>query len=98
MISNILITGGAGFIGTNVCRDLLNKGYHITILDNFLPQIHGGKNELPLDLTDKVKLIHGDVSDKDVFYAALKNQQAVIHYAAETGTGQSMYDLSLIHI
>ena len=94
MISNILITGGAGFIGTNVCRDLLNKGYHITILDNFLPQIHGGKNELPLDLTDKVKLIYGDVSDKDVFYAALKNQHAVIHYAAETGTGQSMYDIS----
>ncbi|NQX40298.1 dTDP-L-rhamnose 4-epimerase [Pedobacter steynii] len=93
-MKNILITGGAGFIGTNVSRQLLSKGFNITILDNFLPQIHGGKNELPADLAGKVRLIEGDVSDKDTFYAALKGQNAVIHYAAETGTGQSMYDIS----
>lgn len=94
MISNILITGGAGFIGTNVCRELLKGGFNITILDNFLPQIHGGKNELPSDLNGKVKLIVGDVSNKDVLYSALNGQDAVIHYAAETGTGQSMYAVS----
>ena len=93
-MKNILITGGAGFIGTNVSRNLLAQGYNITILDNFLPQIHGGKNELPADLADRVTLIEGDVSDKETFYKALAGQHAVIHYAAETGTGQSMYDIS----
>ena len=66
MMKSVLITGGAGFIGTNVARALLRDGYKITILDNFLPQIHGNKNELSDDLNGKVKLIKGDVADKDV--------------------------------
>jgi len=93
-MKNILITGGAGFIGTNVSRQLLSQGFNITVLDNFLPQIHGDKIELPSDLTGKITLIRGDVADKDVFYKALQGQDAIIHYAAETGTGQSMYDIS----
>jgi dTDP-L-rhamnose 4-epimerase len=91
---NILITGGAGFIGSNVARKLISDGYSVTILDNFHPQIHGGKDELPEDLIGKVRLIKGDVTDKNLFYRALKEQNSVIHYAAETGTGQSMYDVS----
>jgi dTDP-L-rhamnose 4-epimerase len=94
MIKKILISGGAGFIGTNVGRQLLKSGFNLTILDNFLPQIHGGNDKLPPDLAGKVNLIKGDVTDKEVFYNALKGQHAVIHYAAETGTGQSMYDIS----
>lgn len=90
-MKRVLITGGAGFIGTNIARALLNDGYKLTILDNFLPQIHGYKNELPDDLKGKVKLIIGDVADKKVLYEALQGQDAIIHYAAETGTGQSMY-------
>jgi dTDP-L-rhamnose 4-epimerase len=90
-MNKVLITGGAGFIGTNISRQLLKDGYELSILDNFLPQIHGNKNELPDDLKGKVKLIKGDVADKNVLYEALKGQDAVIHYAAETGTGQSMY-------
>ncbi|WP_264531338.1 NAD-dependent epimerase/dehydratase family protein [Flavobacterium sp. N502540] len=93
-IKKVLITGGAGFIGSNVARILINDGYEITILDNFLPQIHGEKNELSADLKDKVRLIVGDVSDRTVLFNALKGQDAVIHYAAETGTGQSMYAVS----
>jgi dTDP-L-rhamnose 4-epimerase len=93
-MNKILITGGAGFIGSNVSRKLITEGYEITILDNFLPQIHGDKNYLPEDLDGKVKLIIGDVADKSVLYAALEGQDAVIHYAAETGTGQSMYAVS----
>lgn len=93
-IKKVLITGGAGFIGSNVARVLINDGYEVTILDNFLPQIHGNKNELSDDLKDKVKLIVGDVSNKTVLYRALEEQDAVIHYAAETGTGQSMYAVS----
>ena len=90
----ILITGGAGFIGSNVAKVLLKEGYEITVMDNFLPQIHGDKNELAEDLKGKVKLIVGDVADKEVLYSALEGQDAVIHYAAETGTGQSMYAVS----
>ena len=93
-MKKILITGGAGFIGTNVARKLLTQEYDVTILDNFHSQIHGGKNELPDDLIDKVQLIVGDVTDKEIFYSALHGQNVVIHYAAETGTGQSMYDIS----
>ncbi len=93
-MKKVLITGGAGFIGSNVARVLVKEGYEITILDNFLPQIHGDKNELTEDLKGKVKLIVGDVADKSVLHAALDGQNAVIHYAAETGTGQSMYAVS----
>lgn len=93
-MKKVLITGGAGFIGSNVARVLVKEGYEITILDNFLPQIHGDKNELTEDLKGKVNLIVGDVADKSVLYAALEGQNAVIHYAAETGTGQSMYAVS----
>ena len=93
-MKKVLITGGAGFIGSNVTRQLLKDGFEITILDNFLPQIHGDKNELANDLKDVVTLIRGDVSNKSIFYDSLKGQDAVIHYAAETGTGQSMYNIS----
>jgi dTDP-L-rhamnose 4-epimerase len=94
LMKKVLITGGAGFIGTNVARELIKDGYDLTILDNFLPQIHGNNKTLPEDLRSKVKLIVGDVSDKDVLYTALKDANVVIHYAAETGTGQSMYSVS----
>ena len=93
-MKKILITGGAGFIGSNVAKVLIKEGYEITILDNFLPQIHGDKNNLSEELEGRVKLIIGDVADKSVLYAALQGQDAVIHYAAETGTGQSMYAVS----
>lgn len=94
LMKKVLITGGAGFIGSSVARELLSQGYSITILDNFLPQIHGDKNELSNDLNGKVKLIKGDVADKSSLFKALEGQDAVIHYAAETGTGQSMYAVS----
>lgn len=93
-MKKVLITGGAGFIGSNVAKVLIKEGYEITILDNFLPQIHGNNNNLSEELEGRVNLIIGDVSDKSVLYAALQGQDAVIHYAAETGTGQSMYAVS----
>jgi dTDP-L-rhamnose 4-epimerase len=93
-MKNVLITGGAGFIGTNVARALISEGWDVTIFDNFHPQIHGDKKELPHDLKDKVKLIIADIVDKEALYLALRGKNSVIHYAAETGTGQSMYDVS----
>lgn len=91
---NILITGGAGFIGTHLTRHLLEIGHSVTVLDNFCPQIHAGKRELPLDLRPHVKLVVGDVADPVALAPALNETDCLVHLAAETGTGQSMYEVS----
>ena len=88
---NVLITGGAGFIGLHLTRRLLEEGYVVTILDNFLPQVHGGQHVLPEDIRPHVRLICGDVRNRECLSKALHNQTVVVHLAAETGTGQSMY-------
>jgi len=94
---NILITGGAGFIGSNLALKLIKKGHLITVLDNLSPQIHGENPELtsPLyqSVKDVVKFIKGTVTSREDWEKALANQEVVIHYAAETGTGQSMYEI-----
>ena len=96
-IKNVLITGGAGFIGSNLALKLIEKGYHVTVLDNLSPQIHGDNptetSALYLSIKDKVKFIHGTVTSKEDWEKALKGQDAIVHYAAETGTGQSMYEV-----
>lgn len=96
-MKNILITGGAGFIGSNLSLQLLQKGYRITVLDCLHPQIHGENPELtsPLyqSIKDKVHFIKGDVTNKSDWQKALENQHVVVHFAAETGTGQSMYEI-----
>lgn len=91
---NILISGGAGFIGSRVARSLLNQGHQVTVLDNFSLQIHGQNGDLPQDLRGKVHLIRGDVRDLAVWQQALPGHDAVVNLAAETGTGQSMYEVS----
>lgn len=98
IMNKILITGGAGFIGSNLALKLLSKGYQVTILDNLSPQIHGQSPEtaspLYLSIRDKVnRFIKGDVCDPETVKEALAGQDAVIHLAAETGTGQSMYQI-----
>lgn len=96
-MKKILITGGAGFIGSNVALKLIDKGYEITILDNLSPQIHGDSPEttspLFLSIKDKVRFIKGTVTSRQDWFKALEGQDAVIHLAAETGTGQSMYEI-----
>ena len=96
-IKHILITGGAGFIGSNLALKLTGKGYHITVLDNLSPQIHGADpattSPLYLSIKDKVDFIRGSVTSKQDWQKALRGQDAVVHFAAETGTGQSMYEI-----
>lgn len=90
---NVLVTGGAGFIGTHVVRRLLRENCNVTILDNFSPQIHGGDQGIAPDLRGKVNVLKGSVTDKKLFELALHEQEIVVHLAAETGTGQSMYSI-----
>lgn len=94
-MKNVLITGGAGFIGSNLSLKLIDKGYIVTVLDNLSPQIHGDAPELtsPLykSIKDKVKFIKGTVTSRKDWEQALEGQNIIVHFAAETGTGQSMY-------
>lgn len=95
--NNVLITGGAGFIGSNLALALISKGYIVTVLDNMSPQIHGEnfeRSELYNSIKDKVNFIGGSVENKEDWMKALVGVDAVIHLAAETGTGQSMYEIN----
>lgn len=88
-----LITGGAGFIGSHLTRFLLARGWQVTILDSFLPQVHGTHAALEADIASEVTLIKGDVADPEYLGRALEQTDYVVHLAAETGTGQSMYEV-----
>ena len=96
-MKNILVTGGAGFIGSNLALKLIDKGYQVTVLDNLSKQIHGDIPEetspLYQSIKDKVNFILGSVTSREDWLKALDGQDAVIHLAAETGTGQSMYEI-----
>jgi dTDP-L-rhamnose 4-epimerase len=95
MSKKILITGGAGFIGSSLTHALVSKGHEVTILDNLSPQIHGNPETSVLyqSIRDKARFILGDVRNKADWEKALPQQEVVVHLAAETGTGQSMYQI-----
>ncbi|QDR82020.1 NAD-dependent epimerase/dehydratase family protein [Sporomusa termitida] len=93
---NVLISGGAGFIGSNLALKLIDKGYRVTVLDNLSKQIHGddpNKSYTYNLIKNKVNMIFGDVNSFDDWEKALKECDVVVHLAAETGTGQSMYEI-----
>lgn len=91
--NRVLITGGAGFIGQHLCRALLNYGRNVRVVDSFEPQVHGEITELTDDLRGMVELVRGDVRDSRLLADALGGVDRIVHLAAETGTGQSMYEI-----
>lgn len=94
---NILITGGAGFIGANLVTRLCAEGHTLRVLDILSTQIHGTSPQtspLRLQIEGKCEFIQGDVCDPALVAMAIDGCDAVVHLAAETGTGQSMYDVA----
>lgn len=86
----ILVTGGAGFIGSHLVDALVERGHSVRVLDSLIQQVHpGGK---PRHLNTAAELITGDISDAEAVRAALDGIEAVFHQAAEVGVGQSMYE------
>lgn len=96
-MDSVLITGGAGFIGSHVALKLIEKNFKVTILDNLSHQIHGANPDetsfLYRSIKNKVKFINGSVLSRETWLKAIENIDAIIHLAAETGTGQSMYNI-----
>src|SRR3954466_8811684 len=88
----VLITGGAGFIGSHLADRLLAEGHEIRALDNLDPQVHAG-GDRPDYLDSDVELQVGDVRDRDAVRRALDDVDAVVHFAAAVGVGQSMYEI-----
>jgi len=96
-MKNVLITGGAGFIGSHLALRLLQSGYPVRVLDNLSEQIHGkdpvATSPLYGSIKDKVDFRRGSVTSRADWEDALKDQEVIVHLAAETGTGQSMYQV-----
>jgi dTDP-L-rhamnose 4-epimerase len=91
MPKKLLITGGAGFIGTHLCGQLLKQGHRVRVIDSLSEQVHGDAGP---SLPDDVELIRGDVRDPHAVALALKGVDGVFHLAAEVGVGQSMYEIA----
>src|SRR5581483_600202 len=94
MSKHILITGGAGFIGSHLADELLKQGHRIRILDNLSPQVHGDGLKPPDYLSSETELIIGDITDESAVRRALIGIDAVYHFASLVGVGQSMYEIN----
>jgi dTDP-L-rhamnose 4-epimerase len=94
MPKSILITGGAGFIGSHLADELLLRGHRVRVLDSLSPQFHGDRANRPSYLDPEVELRVGDVLDPRAVAQALEGMDAVYHLAAMVGVGQSMYRIS----
>ncbi|MDX2162297.1 MAG: SDR family NAD(P)-dependent oxidoreductase [bacterium] len=93
MSKRVLITGGAGFIGSHLADSLLANGYHVRVIDNLAPQVHGERAERPAYLSRDVEFILGDVRNPAAVRRALHGVDVVYHLAAIVGVGQSMYEI-----
>ena len=93
MGDKVLITGGAGFIGSHLADALLQEGYEVRVYDSLVPQVHGQGRALPLYLSDGVEFVEGDVRDREGLERALREVRIVFHLAAAVGVAQSMYEI-----
>ncbi len=97
MGETVLITGGAGFIGSHLADAYLRAGYHVRVLDKLVPQVHGKLHETgkpPAYLSKEVEFISGDVCDRETVRKAMRGAHVLSHHAAVVGVGQSMYEIA----
>jgi dTDP-L-rhamnose 4-epimerase len=94
MKGTVLITGGAGFIGSHVATELLKAGYHVRVLDSLVTQVHGDAPDRPSYLPNEAEFILGDVRNPEAVDEALAGVDAVCHFVALVGVGQSMYQMA----
>jgi dTDP-L-rhamnose 4-epimerase len=88
----VLITGGAGFVGSHLADGLLRAGHSVRILDNLTPQVHDSGR--PAYLAPEVELVVGDIRERDRILRAMEDVDVIFHFAAAVGVGQSMYQIS----
>ncbi len=93
MSETILVTGGAGFIGSHTVDTLLARGKHVVVLDSLDPQVHGPDRNRPSYLAQEAELVVGDVRDRALVASLVAKADAVIHLAAAVGLAQSMYEM-----
>ncbi|MEJ2734535.1 MAG: SDR family NAD(P)-dependent oxidoreductase [Anaerolineae bacterium] len=93
MTERILVTGGAGFIGSFLVDALVEQGHEVRIYDALVPQVHGPEQGLPDYVNSKAEFIRGDVRDRESLGQALEGVDVVFHLAAAVGVGQSMYQI-----
>lgn len=93
MAHTILITGGAGFIGSHLTDELIRQGYGVRVLDNLCDQVHGTFASVPQYMNPQAEFVHGDICDRSILSSALEDVQGVVHLAAAVGVGQSMYEM-----
>ncbi|MGB3906625.1 MAG: NAD-dependent epimerase/dehydratase family protein [Anaerolineae bacterium] len=91
--SRVLVTGGAGFIGSYLVDALVQRGHHVRVFDSLEPQVHGPSGEVPEYLNPAAELVVGDVRDRAALMRGLDGISVVFHYAAAVGVGQSMYEI-----
>ena len=90
----VLVTGGAGFIGSHLVDGLLEAGHQVRVFDALVSQVHGEAGARPDYLADEAELIVGDVRDRQALARALDGVEVVLHDAAAVGVGQSMYEIA----
>ncbi|MBI5153853.1 NAD-dependent epimerase/dehydratase family protein, partial [Candidatus Poribacteria bacterium] len=93
MFKRVLVTGGAGFIGSHMTDLLLERGCQVRVFDNLEPQVHGDSGRTPAYLNPEAEFVRGDVLDRGALLRALDGVDAVIHDAAMVGVGQSQYQI-----
>lgn len=92
-MNRVLITGGAGFIGSHLADRLLTEGFHVRILDSLEPQVHGTSGTRPVYLNQEAEFLRGNVCDQRALDQAIDGVDAIVHLAAAVGVAQSMYEV-----
>ena len=92
-MTRILITGGCGFIGSELVKKLIEQNYRITIIDNLIPQVHGKNPHFEWLENKHITFIKGNICNRKVINELIREQDIIVHLAAETGTAQSMYEI-----